>query len=180
MINIDFTNIDNVRLIGRLLPFWSRGRWVSLFLQAILTPIATVHRQFQTWALERYIECHITSQKASLEWYLKHKLNTRFLNTDDNFLITQGLGDDDHPSCFSTGAWENNLCWDNSHLWNNRYSSAGIDYGNQKEDADIYVFAPALVETINYSREDYCRDIRYIMSKYMTNFNKINIVIANT
>ena len=100
MINIDFANINNAKLIGRLLPFWARGKKVSLFLQAILCPIASAHNSFKIWALEKFIECHITAQKASLEWYLRYKLKSHFHNENDNFFITHGINES--LSCFSS------------------------------------------------------------------------------
>jgi len=116
MINIDFTNIDNAKLIGRLLPFWARGKKISLLLQAILSPIASAHSRFKAWGLERYIECHITAQKSSLEWYLKYRLQLHFLKENDNFFITQGINES--LSCFSSNVWRNGLHWDNALRWN--------------------------------------------------------------
>ena len=116
MINIDFANIDNAKLIGRLLPFWARGKKISLLLQAILSPIASAHSQFKAWALQRYIECHITAQKSSLEWYLKYCLQFHFLKESDYFFITQGINES--LSCFSSNVWRNGLHWDNVLRWN--------------------------------------------------------------
>lgn len=91
MINIDFANINNAKLIGRLLPFWARGKKVSLLLQAILYPIASVHNLFKIWALEKFIECHITAQKASLEWYLRYKLKSHFIMKMITFSLHMAL-----------------------------------------------------------------------------------------
>lgn len=147
MINIDFTNIDNAKIIGRTLPFWVRGRKASLLLQALLHPIISVHRSFQAWALERYIECNITAQKMSIEWFLKHKLKSHLYNPEDNFTVTQDPSEIEDPS-----------------------------YAFSKNET--YVLAPAIIDTVNYSHDDYERDIRNIMSKYMINFNKIKVLVA--
>lgn len=172
MINIDFTNIDNAKLIGRLLPFWARGRRISLLLQAILSPLVYVHSKFKAWALEQYIQCHITAQKPSLEWYLKYRLKSHFLNENDSFFISQGINQS--ISCFSGLVWVNDLHWDNNLYW----ASDDVVYSEDMEsDGNTNVFAPAIVDTLNYSQEDYKRDIRNIMSKFMINFNKINIII---
>ena len=210
MINIDFVNINNAKLIGRLLPWWIRGRRISLFLQALLYPIKSAHDTFKKWGLERYIESHITAQKASLEWYLKYKLKHHFRNEHDEFFIAQGInelmccfsgtywrnglhwdnglrwntGDDFiaglnmHLSCFNTGIWEEKLYWNNAMLWENKPNGKQYDDEYLETRDVINVYAPAIVETINYSFEDYERDIRNIMAKFMINFNKINIIIA--
>ena len=214
MVNIDFVNISNAILIGRLLPFWARGRKISLLLQALLSPIMSAHNNFKAWALERYIECHITSQRASLEWFLKYKLKRHFMNDSDVFFIADGI--DRTTCCFSNNIWTNQLPWDNQmhwsvdveplidinasyscfnsgkwrseRLWNQSLMWVNEPDGEDEEDNDenflqlikgIIVYAPAIINTINYNTEDYERDIRYIMSKYMTNFSKINIIIAN-
>lgn len=175
MINIDFTNIDNSKLIGRLLPFWARGKKISLFLQAILSPIIYVHTKFQKWALEVYIESHITAQKPSLEWYLKYKLKSHFVDDTENFQIDQNLNQS--LSCFSGGLWYNNILWNNDLLWENEKiidvpEDSYQDYLNQ-----IVIYAPAIIDTMNYDEEDYKRDIRNILSKFMVNFRKIKIIV---
>lgn len=177
MINVDFTNIDNTKLVGRLLPFWARGRRMNLFLQAVLSPLITVHDKFKKWALERYIECHITSQAMSLQWYLKYRLHTHFLNEDSIFYIAPSYND--VYACFSVGDWNNDLLWHNTMVWQNK-NETGIEIDTSlNSDKVINMVAPAIVETLNYNKEDYERDIRNIMSKYMINFNKINVIISD-
>lgn len=168
MINIDFTNIDNAKLIGRLLPFWARGKKTSLFLQAILSSIIAVHSSFKVWALKIFIECHITAQRASLEWYLKHLLKSHFYDENDEFLIAHG---NELIACFSNDIWTNELNWNNVIRWGVNQ----VDAGEQ-----TVVYAPRIIDTINYDHEDYKRDIRNIMSKFMINFDKINIIVADT
>lgn len=189
MLSINFANITNAKMIGKLLPWWARGRKTSLLLQALLHPIISVHNTFKVWALEKLIECHITSQKMSLEWYLKYKLSRHFYNDDDEFLITQGEPDnrpsdmepsvdsDINNSCYGSGLWYNDKYWSNTGVWRNNEQAEDVVkiVANQ-----IYVFAPAIVDTIEYNHDDYERDIRNIMSKYMINFNKINIIVYDT
>lgn len=168
MINVDFINIDNARLIGRLLPFWARGRWISLFMMAILSPIISVHNAFKVWALKQYVSCFITAQKASLEWYLKYCLKSRFLDEDDSFVVDHG--NSSPLSCFSSEIWENSGYWDNGLLWDDK------EYIEQREL--VKIAAPEIVDTVSYNHEDYERDIRNILSKFMINFDKISITIA--
>lgn len=148
MININFIDIDNAKMVGRLLPFWLRGRKMSLLIQSLIYPLISVHQTFKKWALEKYIECQITAQKPSLEWYLKYKLNFHFINEEDEFDIIQKEIED------------------------------------PKNEGELitqtFVYAPAIVDTVNYNHEDYERDIRYIMSKFMINFNKINVIVSDT
>lgn len=212
MINVDFLKINNATLIGRLLPFWARGRKTSLLLQALLHPIVSTHNNFKAWAFERFVECHITAQRSSLEWYLKYKLKQHFLNQDAVFSIADGI--DRTVCCFSNDFWVNELPWDNQMRWNatieplvdinSSYSCINsgkwrderlwqehLTWVNEPEGDEeaeesyfqmmegIVVYAPGIAGTINYDIDDYERDIRYIMSKYMVCFKKVNIMIPN-
>lgn len=212
MINIDFTSIDNSKLIGRLLPFFARGRKLSLLLQSVLSPLVYVHESFKAWALEKFIEYHITAQQSSLEWYLKYKLGSHFANENASFQIVNGINESmacfteevwrnglhwDNSlrwgvaneaivtlnmnfTCINTGLWENKMLWSNSFLWENE--DTGISYNDDYLESVEYtnVYAPAIVPTVNYSVEDYERDIRNIMAAYMINFKPINIIIPDT
>lgn len=210
MININFTNIHNAKMIGRLLPFWARGKTISLLLQALLSPIRTVYEQFQYWALERYIECHITAQKASLEWYLKYKLHSHFQNENDVFFIANGLNGtvscfsgaiwrnglhwandlkwdsgvepqnnlNSNLTCINTGVWDNSISWNNAFFWVNDLDGKLFDDDYLEAPNQTRVYAPAIVDTVVYNHEDYERDIRNIMSKFMINFNRIVILVA--
>ena len=185
MINVDFLNINNASLIARLIPFWARGRKISLFIQALLSPLVSLHNNFKTWALDQYIYCHITAQALSLEWYLKYKLKSHFANENDVFLIVNGVNES--LSCFSGDIWRNGLHWDNSLRWNVNNAFHWENEENDKKYNDDYlesvnktnVYAPAIIDTVNYDHDDYMRDIRNIMSKFMINFNKVVIIIAN-
>lgn len=177
MINVDFTNIDNARMVGRILPFWARGRKMSLLIQALIYPLKYVHDNFKLWALERYIENHITGQKLSIEWYLKYKLHSHFKTTTDTFFITQHL--DELMVHLTTGFWDNTVKWNNYVKWENGKVGQLSDFDEALEGTTI-VYAPPIIETISYNYEDYERDIRFIMSKYMINFSKINILISET
>lgn len=115
MINVDFLNISNSKLIGRLLPFWARGRKMSLLIQALLNPLIEVHNSFKQWALEKYIYCHITAQAMSLEWYLTYRLRHHFRNPNHSFLIISEVKET--VACFSTEVWRNNLYWHNHLRW---------------------------------------------------------------
>jgi len=211
MLNVDFTNIDNAKLVGRLLPFWARGKKISLLMQALLSPLTMAHDSFKAWALELYIQCHITAQQSSLEWYLNYKLKSHFRNTDDTFFVVHGINES--LSCFSSDVWRNALHWDNvlrwtinteplvamnmnitcintgvwinNALWNDALLYENEDNGKSFDDSylesigRVNVYAPAITDTIEYNSEDYERDIRNIMSKFMINFDNIYIYIAN-
>lgn len=162
MISVDFTSIDNAKIVSRLLPFWARGKKLNLFMQAILSPIVSIHDKFKPWALELYIQCHITAQKPSLEWYLNYKLSSHFAEADDAFIITAGEVDADTQA-----------------IINKMEIVESRKAGGTTTEGHINVYAPNIVSTMDYDTSDYERDIRYIMSKYITNFSAIDIYIVN-
>lgn len=174
MINVSYTNIDNSRLVGRLLPFWARGRKTSLLIQALLSPLVSLHKTFQAWALERHIECVVTSQTMVLEWYLAYRLKKHFNDENDRFTITSGITDVE--SCFSTGMWKDNAFWNNDLLWDNEENHSGTLQGDD-EILKINVHAPAIMETNEYDLDDYRLDITSIVSRYLTCFKDIKIII---
>lgn len=192
MINVDFVNIDNAKLIGRLLPFWARGKNTSLLLQALLSPIISVHNNFKLWALEQYVYTHITSQAMSIEWYLKYKLKSHFMNESNSFIVRDEPikltadgeidGIEDIFTCFGGEHWVNEFDWKNNVLWSiskaHEAASVQVDEESPEDEGSfIYVYAPEIVSTINYNQDDYIRDINYIVSQFMTNFKKIKIII---
>lgn len=175
MLNVDFLNIDNDKMIGRLLPFWARGRKISLLLQALLYPLRYVHQKFKVWALERYIESHISGQKMSLEWYLKYMLKTHLVDEKQEFFITQEA--QELITSLSSNNWDNYSFWDNEQPWMNGYVVIAPELADIINHCTI-VYAPPIVETIDYDYSDYERDIRFIISKYMINFSKVFIIFA--
>lgn len=211
MISIDFLNISNAKTIGRLLPFWARGKKLAIFLLGVLSPLQKAHETFKSWAFEQYVKAHITAQKDSLEWYLKYCLHSHFADPEDVFYIVHGenrikscfsdlfwnnervwdntltwqyeyelpININPNIACFTDGLWYNNRLWVSALLWNGVSAANNDDDTSDESTNDIKVYAPAIVVTINYSHEDYERDIRNIMSKYMINFNKIRIIISN-
>lgn len=88
MINTDKYNITNSRIINMVLPFYARGRRISLLLEAIAHPLKSIHTTYKNWALERLIEASVTSQPMSIVWYLNHKFRKYFQNKNDSFQIS--------------------------------------------------------------------------------------------
>lgn len=174
MSKVKILDIDNAKLIGRLLPFWARGRKFINLLESIFSPLATAHKVFCEWAEDKYVASHITMQKPSMEWYLKYKLKKALKNPESNFIIIHG--DSEPRACFS-GVWNNDLRWDNSMLWeNSREDDPYIEFSDNIHA--VNVIAPAINVTLQYGEEDYKRDIRFIMERYMVSFKTLNIVIV--
>lgn len=181
MINVDFTNISNNRLIGRLLPFWIRGKHVALLLIGVLHPLVDTHTVFQKWALLKYIMAHITAQPISLEWYLDYRLHQHYVNPNDHMLITSGVekpeniifsdAEDEYTYIYTAPVFFDSEAQENDEMI--LYSD-----GEVYEHIDtIEIFAPDIVQR-NYSYDDYFNEIMVLVKQFVTSFKHIKITIA--
>lgn len=157
--NTERYKIDNPTVIGRLLPFFVRGKGVTLFLEAIASPLAYVHNRFMSWAEEKLYETRVTSQKQVLLWYLTYKFRQYFINKDEKFAIaiaSRNNKDEEHPY--------------DINLWM---------YGYEFEVWIIFK-APRILETPQYTIEQYKMDISTIIHRYMVCGFKFMVKIKST
>ena len=167
-------NIDNKRVITRVLPFFVRGRWIVRFLVSIASPLVSVHSIFKAWGLRRLVEASITSQPMSLTWYLNYIFREKFANPEDSFKI------------ITDNAERGTVIWYlNEQIYHEEYSPYLFEDENEEnlddlkkmvtEDfeeadlslADIQIIAPQISETEEYTYEDYMNAIRYHVDKYI-------------
>lgn len=85
--DVDRYKINNTSLIGRILPFFARGRRLQSFLIGITTPLTGLHGSFLSWALMRKAECVATSQPIMLLWYLKKVFENLIENNQSQFSL---------------------------------------------------------------------------------------------
>lgn len=167
-------DIDNKRVITRVLPFFVRGKWVVKFLLAISSPLLTLHSSFKAWGLRKLIEASITSQPMSLVWYLNYIFREKFKNEDDTFVI------------ITDNAEKGTVIWYlNEQIYHEEYSPFLFEDGEEENPddllkmvtenfdevnlsiADIVIVAPQINETDKYKYEDYLNAIRYNVDKYI-------------
>ena len=173
--NIARYDIDNNKVICRVIPFYLRGRKLILLMEACAHPLKSIHIEFKKWALERMIEASTTSQAMSLQWYLTHVFQSLFIDKKQQFRIipdTLSLGaviyDKEEPKTHS----------DNTYLYN-KTNDPAIEFTEQmilrykdetenSYNADIIINAPKIQETAEYDNDNYINDIRKRVDKYMT------------
>ena len=186
MINVKFLNIDNATLVGRLLPHWLRGSRAARLLQAVMSPLVSLHSQFKAWALEHYIVAHVTAQREPIEWYLTYKLRSHFRDKEDKFEIRCGLrkpvnllftkAERRETYLYTSPIFSRKELSENEAL--RERNMAIYKRGEVYEATGVAdIFAPAIDEVYNYDKEDYRKEIKGIMDKFMTNFRKYNIII---
>lgn len=177
----DKYKIDLPATIGKILPFYMRGRKLSLLLEAILNPIGMLHDAWVRWSEEQIIDASMTSQPLAIAWYLKHKLYDHLINKGDEFLVKNGI---DSPT---------------SILFTERESFKSDEYSQHvycmNEDMDVLtmtvmtsveviddninfaIIAPEIKETSMYDEEDYKHEITRIVNGYNTSFKTYQIII---
>lgn len=167
-------DIDNKRVVTRVLPFFVRGRWIVRFLVAIASPLISIHMLFKAWGLRRLIEASITSQPKSLTWYLNYIFREKFADPEDSFVI------------ITDNSERGTVIWYlNEQIYHEEYSPYLLEDENEEnteelrkmvtEDfdeadlslADIQIIAPQINETEDYTYEDYVNAIRVQVDKYI-------------
>lgn len=81
-------NID--KIVNRLVPHYMGGRKTILFLQGILSPLATINRKWLEWANNKRIEAAMTSQVIMLEYYLNRLFSQYLINPKLKIYISEG------------------------------------------------------------------------------------------
>lgn len=175
MINTNRLNITNSKIICEALPFYARGRKLSLLLESAAYPIISIHDKFKEWALERMIEASVTSQSAVLVWYLNHVFKKRFKDKSDSFEIITDATEGGSTIWFL-----------DEQVLHVGYTPWMLNNENEKNDkeldllvtrnlgevdeitSDVLIYAPQINESFSYNYEIYKGEIRKYIDKYVT------------
>lgn len=175
MINTDKYNITNSRIISMVLPFYARGRKTILLLEAISHPLVSIHIAYKSWALERMIEAHITSQPMSIIWYLNHVFRKYFKNKTDSFHISQDSTNKNSVVWYVEEQYlhEGSTPWllENSSetlVDANKLVTRNCNEQQESVSADITIYAPQINETTLFDNDKYLLKAREIIDKYLT------------
>lgn len=179
----DKYDINVPKAVGKLLPFWARGRKTCLFLAGILEPLRQTHSAWVNWAVERLIEAAVTYQPISLEWYLNHVFRRRFADPDASFAV------------FEASAPTNVIYTESEYFEADEHSQHIYCMSEEAEDLTMTVYkrgevpefvegiaisAPAINQNSQYDNEDYVKDIESVIKKYDVTFRQHQINISST
>lgn len=167
--------------IGKILPYYARGRKMSLFLEAICHPIEMLHNAWIKWAEEKIVEASVTSQALPLAWFLKYKLSSHFINEGDEFVVNNGI---ETPTNFIFTENEYFLSDEYSkHIYNEEenYDNLTMTIWSPEEILDdninFTILAPEIKETSTYGTDEYMHDITKLTNQYNTSFKTYKIII---
>lgn len=175
-------DINVPKAVGKLLPFWARGRRTSLFLAGILEPLRQVHSAWLRWAAERLIEASVTYQPVSLEWYLNHLFSPLFADPGDSFMV------------FEASAPTNVVYTESEYFEADEHSQHVYCMEEEAEELTMTIFkkgevpeftegvavaAPPIEQTSQYDNDDYVKDIESVIRKYDVTFRQHQITITS-
>lgn len=86
-INVERYKASSKTLLGKITPFFLRGKNLMRFLSAIVSPIDSVNEKFREWCKWTIVDAVTTSQIIVLKWSMKTKLERYILNKDSYFDI---------------------------------------------------------------------------------------------
>lgn len=180
--NTNIYRISNAKIICRLLPFFARGRKTILFLEAIASPLTSLHKQFLAWSYEMVVNTKVTFQTIIFVWYLNHKFRHHFAESSDTFEILQDQNDDG-LAVFYRGEHEL-MGMFASRVYNVSERDMLADYSQPLDSIvnhisvnTIVIKAPVITETDKYGYSQYIREILAIVEEYKTSFGKCNVII---
>lgn len=170
-----------------VLPFFARGKTVSNFLEAIASPLVRVHKSFMEWALWRLIEASVTSQPMSLVWYLNYVFRSKFVNSNDSFMITTDNLEKNTAIWYLREQAEHeqyspylqfDYLGDDSWIDGNKkqFVTRSIEEGIVNT-SDIVIYAPAINLTEKYGNTNYRNEIRSRVDRYMVCSVSYDVVI---
>ena len=178
----DIYKISNQKIICRVLPFYARGRKMILLLEAIASPLISLHNTFLTWAYGMLLKTKVTAQTDVLIWYLNYLFKEHFYNQNDSFSIEQDQDPEDLIS-FNYREIANfkmlgtkifDVSEESDALL---YSKATRDFESRMDVNSIVIHAPKLKSDANYTAINYMQEIHKVIDEYKTSFRNYAISI---
>ena len=178
----DIYKISNIKTICRILPFYARGKKMVLFLEAVASPLVSLHKTFLSWAYNKILKTKITAQTDVLIWYLNYLFRDRFLNSDDSFRIEQDT-DANNFIAFNYNEIANlkmlgtkifNISEEGDEL---AYSKATRDFNSRMNVNSIVFHAPQIKPDPDYTEIKYTQEIRDVIEEYKNSFRQYTISI---
>lgn len=174
--NTDIYNISNSKIICRVLPFFARGRKMILFLEAVATPLISLHRRFLRWAMQMIIKVRVTAQTDVLVWYLNYLFSQHFADPTDTFTIEQDF-DIRHLVAFNykelaTLKILGIKIYDEATEEEDELSLSRPtrDINARLQSSTVIIHAPAITEASGYTERQYRADIMSAVNDYKTSF----------
>ena len=153
-----------------------------LFLEAVASPLISLHNAFLGWAYGMILKTKVTAQTDVLIWYLNYLFNEHFNNYGDSFSIEQDQDPDDliafnYREIANFKMLGTKIFDVNEESDALLYSKATRDFESRMQVNSIVIHAPKLKSDENYTAINYMQDIHKVIDEYKTSFRKYDISI---
>ncbi len=178
--NRDIYKISNSKTICRVLPFFARGRRMILFLEAVASPLISLHKKFLKWAYKMLFKLKITAQTDVMVWYLNYLFNERFVNNADSFTIEQdfeikNLVAFNYAELATLKILGIKIYNDSEEETALSLSKPTKDISAALQSSTVIIHAPVITTDANYTEQQYKSDILAAINEYKTSF--VNYII---
>ena len=183
--NTNIYDIDNTKIICRILPFFARGKRMILFLKAIANPLRRLHKIFLKWAYLMILKAKMTSQTDILIWYLNYTFRYLFQDKNDSFEIIQDK-ELEYLIIYNKEEMTELEILGSSRIFNvteqnfiKEFSRPMMEYDDRLSPNIITIVAPLINTTEDYTDIKYKIDIKKTVDEYKASFINYKIVIKN-
>lgn len=158
-------SINFDKTINQLTPHYIGGRNLILLMQALVSPLQILNKDFSEYAAEKRIEASMTSQILPFTWFLNRKFKKYFLQKSGRITITNlaTLG----VPLYNESA--DIVQGDNLSLYTEKEGKGkAFYYQNERTDTNTYSFivhTPA-IDTSLISKESYISMLTYWIERY--------------
>lgn len=158
-------SINFDKTINQLTPHYIGGRKLILLMQALVSPLQALNKDFAEYAMEKRIEASMTSQILPFTWFLNRKFKKYFQSQTGRITITNiaTLGVPIYNESADIAQTEN------LSLYTEKEGKGkAFYYQNERTDTNTYSFivhSPA-IDTSLISKKSYISMLTYWIERY--------------
>lgn len=172
-------NISVNKVLGKLIPYFFRGRKLYALMVGLLSPMENTHNDFLKWGQKVTTIAKLPFIKGTMEYMLKENLSSYFINPDDSF-------------CFDKYAHKRYGSYIYSIVDERHLPNAPIIYPFNEDEGTAVVYARKDVTGLTANRfnlsapnisdsnkkEEYTTKIKLLLSQF-TIIKKYDIIIQD-
>lgn len=160
-------SINFDKTVNQLTPHYIGGRKLILLMQALVSPLQVLNKDFAEYAAEKRIEASMTSQILPFTWFLNRKFKKYFLQQTGRITITNiaTLGVPIYNESADITQTDNLSLYTENE---GKSKGEAFYYQNERTDVNTYSFivhTPA-IDTSLISKDSYISMLTYWIERY--------------
>ncbi len=160
-------SINFDKTVNQLTPHYIGGRKLILLMQALVSPLQVLNKDFAEYAAEKRIEASMTSQILPFTWFLNRKFKKYFLQQTGRITITNiaTLGVPIYNESADITQTDNLSLYTEKE---GKSTGKAFYYQNERTDVNTYSFivhTPA-IDTSLISKDSYISMLTYWIERY--------------